>query len=141
VRIENGQPFRPFLADKIVNSFSSEVAADGLAVQPQVTTDLRDRHTSLECLVDLSVPGPGLDCQWSFLARWIRGSRGRVFDGAGLFMQVRAVTADGSLDRPGQVMEQLPPISDCTARGAPPAALGIATGPVPADHLNTRMGV
>ena len=60
----------------------------------------------------------------------------------GLFFEAAAVRHDRLLGVPGQVVPQVPPVSDLDrVRGAVPGALGVGPGPVPADHRGAGMGL
>ena len=54
------------------------------------------------------------------------------------FTQAAAVGKHAALEVPGQVVPQVPAVGDLhRVRGAEPGGLGVGTGPVPADHLDS----
>ena len=56
------------------------------------------------------------------------------------FPQAAAVCKHGALEVPGQVVPHVPAVGDLhRVRGAEPGGLGVGTGPVPADHLDSRV--
>ena len=56
------------------------------------------------------------------------------------FAQAAAVGEHAALEVPGQVVPQVPAVGDLhRVRGAEPGGLGVGTGPVPADHLDSGM--
>ena len=54
------------------------------------------------------------------------------------FTQAATVGEHAALEVPGQVVPQVPAVGDLhRVRGAEPGGLGVGTGPVPADHLDS----
>jgi hypothetical protein len=56
------------------------------------------------------------------------------------FTQTAAVGKHAVLEVPGQVVPHVPAVGDLhCVRGAVPGGLGVGTGPVPADHFDSRV--
>ena len=97
----------------------------------------------------VALPGPGHDPQLPHRRHGVLGvlsggvllgGRRRGLVGMREFTQAAAVCQHAALEVPGQVVPQVPAVGDLhRVRGAEPGGLGVGTGPVPADHLDSRV--
>jgi hypothetical protein len=92
--------------------------------------------------MNLAMPGPRPRGQAFLRRRRSLLSWGPGFGLRWWFLQAGAVAGDGTLHRFGQVVPQMPPVSDLDRqRGALGGAFGVAAAAVPADDLHTRVGI
>ena len=154
VRLERVELAGPHAAgDQLLDTVGAQVAADGLDVQAEPAADHRRRQALHLQGADLQEPpsgalGPGgaqliqralgpagspEPCSPSIAARRRRAACG--LDQAGV------VRGDQRVHLLAQVVPQVPPVGHlpgvgCTLTGA----VGVAAGPVPADHLHAGVG-
>lgn len=84
------------------------------------------------------IPGTGLDCPRPLSYRRGRRGLGPWLRLGGFFLQAGAVAGNGPFHGIGQVMQQVPAISDLDReRRAAGGSFGVSAAPVPADHFRT----
>ena len=87
------------------------------------------------------MPGTGLDCPLPLRYRRGPGLEPGLGLG-GFFLQAGAVAGDGPFHGTGQVVQQVPAVSDLDGeRRAVGCSFGVAAAPVPADHFCAGVGV
>ena len=117
------------------------VAAHGAPVQAQFAADLGEVHAAGQGGVDLGVPGAGPGTHFPLPCRGHRRGGG-VLGLDRLLAQAGPVAGDSPLHGAGEVVQQVPPVGHLRCEGgAAGGAVGIASGPVPADHLRPWMGI
>lgn len=125
--------------EQIVCARGARVAQHGLVVQVQRSADRGRADTLVRQRVDL---GPSLTGQLgsaSLGCIW----RGRLGDRVGrwLLCQALAVGAHHSIDRVGELVEQVESVGYLDrVRGAEPCAFAVASGAVSTDHLCAGVG-
>jgi len=123
-------------------------AADGVPGQAERGSGLAEVAALGQQPVHVGVPGAGPVRDPPVPGCGGHQGRGRRHPGCGRrglrcgrCRQVLAVTADCPLDGLAKVVPQMPAVGDLdSVRCAPAAAIGVDTGPVPADQFGSRPG-